>query len=147
MINYEVQAKYTKESNDGTLQRVKDWYLLTAVVSFTDAETVVYAEVADGIRGAFSIEQIRKVEYEDIFANEDETMPWYKSKLSYKEENADSGKMKKASKTYMVQADTVDSATSILNDSLNGLFHEYEIESVTKTGIVELITDSVNKGE
>ena len=142
MQKYEVQAKYTKEAEDGTLKRVKDWFLLTAPMSFTEAEAITYQEVGENIRGAFSIEQIKKVDYEDIFSYDDAEL-WYKCKLSYSTENADTGKESKISNNYIVEAHTVDEATSRLHESIKGLMVTYEIVSVTKTPIVGLINERV----
>lgn len=142
MNEFEAQASYTKEFPDGTLKRVKEWYLLTAPVSFTDAETLMYSEVAEGIRGEFAIHQIKKADYTDIFAY-DGCDHFYKCKLAYKTENADTGKETKVVTNYLVQADNVDQATKRLHESMKGLMVTYEIESVSKTPIVEMITSKI----
>lgn len=141
-MKFEVQAKYTKEGKDGTLARVKEWYLLTGAVSFTDAEAIAHAEVGENVRGEFSIEQIRKAEYEDVYSMTDED-PWYKCKVNYLTEDADNGKEKKIVKTFLVQAEGVASASSQMHLNMASFMSTYEIQSVVKTQIVDLIESKV----
>jgi len=142
MNRFEAQASYTKEFPDGTLKRVKEWYLLTKPVSFTDAETLMYSEVGEGIRGEFMIHQIKKAEYTDIFSYDGAEFFW-KCKLAYKTENPDTGKERKVATNYLVQADNLAQATKRMHENMNGMLTSYEIETVTKTQIVEMIESKV----
>jgi len=131
-----IKVKFTKEYQDGTLKRVTEPYLLSAM-SFTEAEARIYKEVGEFVRGEFVVKSISKQDIADIFHYPDADV-WYKSKVVYISEDADTGKEKKANNVYMVSAHSVDEAEQRIVESLKGLMVEYDILKIEKTGIIEI---------
>ena len=131
-----VKVKYTKEFTDGTLKRVTEPYLLNAM-SFTEAEARIYKEVGESTRGEFMVTSISTVDFQDIF-HYDDAETWYKAKVSYVTEDADSGKEKKINNDFLVTAHNVKEAYDRIEDSLKGLMATYETPVVSKTQIVEV---------
>src|SRR6056300_953872 len=99
---YTVKVKFTKEFQDGTLKRVTEPYLVSSL-SFTEAEARIYQEVGEFVRGEFLVTSISKTDYADIFHYED-AEDWYKCKVTYVTEDADSGKEKKINNNFLVSA-------------------------------------------
>ena len=97
---YTVKVKFTKEFQDGTLKRVTEPYLVGSI-SFTEAEARIYAEVGEFIRGEFLVTSIARTEFADIFQYDDSDR-WYKCKVAYQTEDADTGKEKKVNQDFLV---------------------------------------------
>ena len=133
---YTIKVKFIKEFNDGTLKRVTEPYLVNSM-SFTDAEARIYKEVGEYTRGEFLITSIVKTELADIF-HYDDAEKWYKAKVTYVTEDADSGKEKKFNNNFLVSAHNVKEAYERIEESLKGLMATYDIPSIALTQIVEI---------
>ncbi len=140
-----VKVKYTKEFQDGTLKRVTEPYLVSAI-SFTDAEARIYQEVGEFVRGEFIVTSIAKTDFNDIIQYDD-AETWYKCKVSYVSEDADSGKEKKVNTNYLVSAHNVKEAYERLEESMKGLMVSYEIPMISLTQIVEIFPFVPNDDE
>lgn len=133
---YTAKAKYTKEFPDGTLKRVTEPYLVSAL-SFTEAEARMYKEVGEFVRGEFLITGINPTSYADIF-HYDDAEDWFKCKVVYVTQDADSGRETKVSNSFLVSAHNVKEAYTRIEESLKGLMVAYEIPSIQRTSIVEI---------
>lgn len=133
-----VKVKYTKEHRDGTLKRLTEPYLVNAS-SFTDAEARIYKEVGEYVRGEFLVTSIVKTDFADIFFFDDAEV-WYKAKVSYVTEDADSGKEKRINNNFLVTAHNVKEAYERLEESLKGLMATYSIPIISETQIQEVFT-------
>ncbi len=56
---FEVKVKYTKQLENGSFKRVTEPYLLAAI-TFTDAESRIYEELGNIIRGEFHVTSINR---------------------------------------------------------------------------------------
>lgn len=133
----EVKVKYTKQLEDGRLQRVSEIFLFDAV-SFTDAEERAYSKFGEEIQGAFSIEAITKRQIEDIFYYDDAD-DWYKCKVTYIAIDGDEGKEKKIARDFLVTANTSKQAIERIQECLADIVGNFEIPEVKKTAIQEVI--------
>lgn len=133
---YTVKVKFTKEFQDGTLKRVTEPYLVSSL-SFTEAEARIYQEVGEFVRGEFLVTSISKTDFADIF-HYDDAEDWYKCKVSYVTEDADSGKEKKVNNNFLVSAHNLKEAYERIEESLKGLMVTYEIPMISLTPIVEI---------
>ena len=137
-MNYwhEVSVKFIKEYTDGTLKRVTEKHLVSAL-SFTDAEARIYKEVGEYIRGEFQVNAIKTINLSDVFHYED-AETWYQTKVASVVEDADSGKEKKYSSSYLVSAHNIKEAYERIEESLKGLMFTYEISEIKQSKIVEV---------
>ena len=87
---FTVKVKYTKQLENGAFKRVSEPYLLAAM-TFTDAEARIYEELGAIIRGEFSVTNIARTDYHDIFHYEDSDQ-WFKCKVAYESQDADTDK-------------------------------------------------------
>lgn len=133
---YTVKVKYTKQLDNGTLKRVTEPYLLDAV-SFTDAEARIYLELGTSIKGEFLVTGIAQTNFSDVFNFED-CDDWYKCKVTYQSEDADSGKSKKVSNMFLVTANNVKEAYERITESLDSMLVGFEIPQIMLTPIIEV---------
>ncbi len=133
---FTVKVKYTKQLEDGSFKSVSEPYLLNAM-SFTDAETRIYEELGNLIRGEFLVTGISRADFHDIFKYDD-TETWYKVKISFESGGEDGGKAKKVSQNFLISANSVKEAYDRMNESLNGMMIDYGIPSIALSPIVEI---------
>ncbi len=133
---YTVAVKYTKQLDNGTLKRVTEPYLLDAV-SFTDAEARIYQELGTTIKGEFLVTKVTKTNFSDVFNYED-TEDWYKCKVGYISEDADSGKAKRVVNNFLVTAENVKQAYERIESSLDQMLVGFDIPSIQLTKLVEV---------
>ena len=131
-----VKVKYTKQLENGSFKRVSEPYLLAAM-TFTDAEARIYEELGAIIRGEFTVTNIARADYHDIFHYEDSEM-WYKCKVSYESQDADTDKKKKVSQNFLVSADTVKDSYERIRESLSTLMVDFQVPSIVLTPIVDI---------
>lgn len=136
---FTVKVKYTKQLENGTFKRVSEPYLLSAM-TFTDAETRIYEELGQIIRGEFNVVGISRTEIHDIFQYDD-CDTWYKCKITFKSEgNMDDpeAKQKKVSQNFLVSAVSVKDAFEKLKESLSTLMADFEVPSISVSPIVDI---------
>jgi len=133
---FTVKVKYTKQLENGAFKRVSEPYLLAAM-TFTDAEARIYEELGSIIRGEFSVTNIARTDYHDIFHYEDSDL-WYKCKVSYESQDADTDKMKKVSQNFLVSAFTVKEAYERIQESLSTLMVDFQVPSIMLSPIVDI---------
>lgn len=141
MNNYfTVKVKYTKQLESGVFKRVSEPYLLTAM-TFTDAETRIYEELGQIIRGEFNVIGISRTEIHDIFHYE-ECDVWYKCKITFQSDGGSIDglveKSKKVAQNFLVTANSVKDAHEKLRSSLSTLMVDFEIPSIIKSPIVDI---------
>lgn len=136
---YQTNVKFTKEYRDGTLKRVTEPYLVSAL-NHGEAEARIYTEVGEYVRGEFLVKAVRQVDFADIFIFEDdpEDCTFYKCKISYVTEDADSGKEKVVNNNFLVDAHNVIEAAQRMRESLKHLMVKFEITQITKTKFVNI---------
>jgi hypothetical protein len=134
---FTVKVKYTKQLENGTLKRVSEPYLLAAM-TFTDAETRIYEELGQIIKGEFNVVGISRTEVHDIFYYE-ECDTWYKCKITFDSEgDGEDAKKKKVSQNFLVTAFSVKDAFEKLKESLSTLMVDYVVPSITVSPIIEI---------
>ncbi|MCE3294654.1 MAG: hypothetical protein K0R65_368 [Crocinitomicaceae bacterium] len=142
---FTVKVKYTKQLENGTFKRVSEPYLLAAM-TFTDAEARIYEELGSVIRGEFVVTNIARTDFHDIFYYEDSDV-WYKCKITYESQDADSEKQKKISQNFLVSARSVKEAFDRLQESLSTLMVDFQVPSIIVSPIVDIFpfTENMDK--
>lgn len=142
---FTVKVKYTKQLENGAFKRVSEPYLLAAM-TFTDAEARIYEELGAIIRGEFSVTNIARTDYHDIFQYEDSDT-WYKCKISFESVTEDSDKAKKVSQNFLVGAHSVKEAFERMHESLSTMLVDFLIPSIIVSPIVDIFpyTEELDK--
>ncbi|MEL6561383.1 MAG: DUF4494 domain-containing protein [Bacteroidota bacterium] len=135
-IWYSCKVKFTKETEDGFLKQVSENYLVDAV-SYTDAESRIYAIMEDYVRGEFSVASIAKTNLSEVINYEDEEN-WYKCKVTYSTVDADKGKEVKVTTYMLVSAAHVKQAFERVEDNLSSMLVPFDIPAINLTNFVEV---------
>jgi len=130
-----VKVRYTKQLDNGTFKKVTEPYLLAAM-TFSDAETRIYEELGDTIRGEFSITAIAIFDIHDIFYYQESDV-WYIGKIEF-DGSIDGESNKKTRQSFLLTATSVADATVKLKESLSGLMVDFNITGVAVSPIVEV---------
>ncbi|MBN2745035.1 MAG: DUF4494 domain-containing protein [Marinilabiliaceae bacterium] len=146
---FECKIRYTKiDEKTGKEKKVNEPYLVDAI-SFTEAEERIYREMEAYISGEFTVTNIRKANYSDIF-NNDEGDRWYKCKITFVSIDETAGKEKKVANTMLVMASGVKDACDKIDLALTGMTVDYDIVSVSESPILDFFpyfNDDAEPGE
>jgi hypothetical protein len=133
---FECKVRYTKiDEKTGKEKKVNEPYLVDAI-SFTEAEERIYREMEAYISGEFTVTNIRKANYTDIFPN-DEGDRWYKCKVTFMSIDEKAGKEKKVANQMLIMASTVKDAYDKLEQGLGGMTVDFEIVSIMESPILD----------
>lgn len=135
-IWFTCKAKYGKENDEGIMKQVTEAYLVDAV-SYTDAESRIYAALEQNIAGEFAVTAITKSNISEVINYEDSDY-WYKCKVTYSTVDGDSEKEVKINTYFLVGAEDVRQAFVRVEDNLSSMLVPFEIPSIAKTNIVEV---------
>ena len=134
---FQCKVKYQKQDEEsGLLKSVTEPYLFDAL-SFTEAETRVYEELADSIHGEWVISNINKTKILDVFRYPDADI-WFRCKVTYTVADGDSGKEKKVTNLMLVTAHDVKEAYERIFESLNNMLVTFRVPEVVETQIIEV---------
>jgi len=109
---FECKISYEKTIEDGTQKKVKETYTVDAL-SFTEAESEIIEEMSAYISGAFTVENINKASYSEIFFDDrDSADKWYKAKLQFITIDEKTAKEKRSNVYYLVQGSSLKRRTA-----------------------------------
>lgn len=125
-----------KIDDNGNESTVTEAYLVDAM-SYTEAESRIYEEMEQRVRGEFRIVNIAKANYSDVMADE-ELVDWYKVKLSTIEYDEESDKEKKHTNYYLIAADSCKQAIERAEESMKDVGVDFVIPAVNIVQLVDV---------
>ena len=133
------KISYEKTMENGMVKKVTEPYLVDAL-SFTEAEARIIEEMAPYISGEFSVADVSKARYSEIFFADDDINAsyWYKVKLAFITLDVKTGSEKKTFTNVLVQAPDFRDAVRRLDEGMKGSMAYYIIVSVTETPIMDV---------
>lgn len=154
---YQVKARLERVQDDGTQKIVSENYLVQAF-SFGMAEGAIQKEIAPFASGEFDIVAVARKNYSEIITdkfgfsridgearrilgqNDASTNPnkWFKCKLNFITLDERSGKEKKTSQFFLVNANTAMTAHELVDEFMMSSVADYEVEQVDETKILEV---------
>ena len=135
---FECKIRYEKMMEDGLQKKVTEAYVVDAL-SFSEAEEKIIEEMSSYISGEFNVTDIKKAAYGEIFfSDSDEADKWYKAKLQFITIDEKSGKEKRSSVNYLVQAGSFNGAVKNLDEVMGGTMIDYVITSMTETVLMDV---------
>ncbi len=94
---FECKIRYEKVMENGMNKKVTEPYLVDAL-SFTEAEARIIEEMTPFITGEFTVSDIKRANYSELFASDEESADrWFKCKLIFITLDEKSGAEKPAS--------------------------------------------------
>jgi len=135
-IWFETKIKYEKVTEDGSVKKKSEKYLLDAL-SFTEAEARIIEEMKAFISGEFSIEAIRRLKINEMFYNE-EGDKWYSSKVYFITLDEEKGVEREQGVTMYVQANGIKEAEAGIVEGMKGSIADYRIGKIIETDILDV---------
>ena len=134
----ECKIRYEKTMENGMNKKVTEPYLVDAL-SFTEAEARIIEEMTPFISGEFTVSDIKRANYSELFPCEEEAADrWFKCKLVFITLDEKSGAEKKTSTQVLVQAADLRDAVKKLDEGMKGTMADYQIASVAETAIMDV---------
>ena len=135
---FECKVRYEKIMENGMKKIVTEPYLVDAL-SFTEAEARIIEEMTPFISGEFTISDIKRANYSEVFPSMDASADrWFKCKLDFITLDEKSGAEKKASTYMLVQAADLRDAVKELDEHMKGSMADYRIASMAETAIMDV---------
>ena len=135
---FETKVRYSKMGENGTEKMVTEPFLFDAL-SFTEAESRVIEEITPYITGEFTVSDIKRSRYSEIFLSEDDSADlFFKCKVVFITLDEKSGVEKKTSTYMLVQASDLRDAIKKLDKGMEGCMADYQISSVAETAILDV---------
>jgi hypothetical protein len=135
---FECKIAYEKVMEDGLQKKVKESYVVDAL-SFTEAESRIMEEMSSYISGEFTIDNINKASYKEIFFSDDAMADrWYKAKLQFITIDEKTEKEKRSNVFYLVQAGTLKGAVSNIESVMGSTMVDYVIASINETTLMDV---------
>jgi hypothetical protein len=133
---YECKIKYRKTDETGGQKITTEPYLVDAL-SYTEAESRINEEMSAYISEEFKITNIKVANYAEIhpFENCDR---WFKSKISLLAYDEESGKERKTSMYFLVQANDVKEAFDNTMGIMQSTMGEYSIPAISESPIMDV---------
>ena len=132
------KIRYEKTVENGMLKKVTEAYLMDAL-SYTEAEARIIEELTPFIQGEFTVANIARANYSELFSSEEEAADrWFKCKLVFITLDEKSGAEKKTSTQVLVQAADLRDAIKKLDEGMKGTSADYQISSVAETPIMDV---------
>ena len=142
----EVKVAFTKENEDGKLQKQQQVYLIKTL-TFANAESKALEQVKPFAHLGSDIEVVacKRVTYDRLLLDEvgehkDKDTAFYKAKVTMNILDESTGREKPASFYLLVEDTDVPAAHKTVQNHLKDSVNDYTIDDVVKTKIIEVIT-------
>ena len=135
---FECKIRYEKMMEDGLQKKVTETYTVDAL-SFSEAEERIIEEMSSYISGEFTVQDIKKATYGEIFFSDDANADkWYKAKLQCITIDEKTEKEKRSNINYLVQAGSFNGAVKNIEEVMGGTMIDYVIASVAETTLMDV---------
>lgn len=140
---FECKVSYEKVMENGVTKKVSEPYLVDAF-SFTEAEARIIEEMKPFISGEFTISDIKRARFAELFFNENGDR-YYKIKVYFITLDEKSGAEKKTAAQMLAQANDIEEAIVVLKEGMKGTMADWIIASITETMIMDVFPFSTEK--
>lgn len=136
-IRYEKQITDPNDKDCGKLKKVNEVYLVDAL-SYTEAEARIVKEVAQYIKGEYSITNIKQARLAElIFKDDDLCENWFTIKIKITVVDENSGTERLVPETLLVRAEDLSDALKRFKDAFKDSMADYIITSIAASPILE----------
>lgn len=134
----ECRVRYEKIMENGMNKKVTEPYLVDAL-SFTEAEARIIAEMTPFITGDFTVSDIKRANYSELFPSEEESADrWYEATLVFTTLDEKSGAEKTTRTRVLVQAADLRDAMKKLDEGMKGTMADYQGVAIKETAIMDV---------
>jgi len=133
---FECRVSYDKTQENGVIKRITEAYLVDAV-NFTEAEKRITEAMQPYISGEFTVSAVRRRNYESVLVGTEGDY-YYRVKLVIITIDEKTAAEKKSNLFLLVQADSLEKAVGITQDSMRNSMADWYFHTVTETQIVDV---------
>lgn len=137
---FECKISYDKILENGMQKKVSEPYLVDAL-SFTEAEARIIEEIRPYIAGDFTVSDIKRAKYSELFFNESGDR-YFKAKIYFITLDEKSGTEKKTAAQMLAQASDFKEALDVIEKGMAGTLADYVIASLNETAIMDVFSYS-----
>lgn len=142
---FETKIRYDKTTEEGLQKAVTEQYVVDAL-TFGEAERTLLDEMSVYVSGECKITAISPAAYHEVFFSEkDSDDRWYKAKLQFITLDEATGKEKRATTTYLVQAASLAGAVHNLEEVMGGTSIDFQTVSLVETHIMDVFEHHASK--
>ncbi|MCM0276811.1 MULTISPECIES: DUF4494 domain-containing protein [Bacteroides] len=135
---FECKIRYEKVTENGMNKKVTEPYLVDAL-SFTEAEARIIEEMTPFITGVFTVSDIKRANYSEIFFSDEEAADrWYEVTLAFITLDEKSGAEKATRSRVLVQAADLRDAMEKLDEGMKGTLADYQGVAIKETALVDV---------
>lgn len=135
---FECKIRYEKVMENGMNKKVTEPYLVDAL-SFTEAEARIIEEMTPFITGVFTVSDIKRANYSEIFFSDEEAADrWYEVTLAFITLDEKSGAEKATRSRVLVQAADLRDAMEKLDEGMKGTLADYQGVAIKETALVDV---------
>lgn len=135
---FECKVRYEKTLENGAVKKVVEVYLVDAM-SFTEAEARIIKEMAPFMSGEWSVADIKRANYSELFPSEQESADkWFKVKMVTTIIDEKKQAEKKVAMWKLVQAADLRDAIKNLDEAMKGSLADYELSQVMETPLMDV---------
>ena len=139
------KIRYEKTMEDELQKKVTENYVVDAL-SFTEAEARIMEEMSSYISGEFTVEEIDRCKFGEIFFSDLETADkWYKAKLQFITIDEKTEKEKRTTVNYLVQGSSLENARKNIDEVMGGTMIDYVIVGVNETNYIDVFEHTVQQ--
>lgn len=132
------KIRYEKTMENGMQKKVTEPYLVDAL-SFTEAEARIIEETTPFISGEFTVSDISRAHYSEIFVSEEDSADkWFAGRLAFITLDEKSGNEKKTYTNVLIQAADIHDAMKKLDEGMKGTMADYSSILLKETAIVDV---------
>lgn len=132
---FECRVSYDKVQENGAIKRITEAYVVDAM-NFTEAEKRITKEMQPFISGEFTVSTVRRRNYEEVIDGEGDY--YYRVKLVVITIDEKTAAEKKSNLFLLVQADSLEKAVGITQNSMRNSMADWYFHTVTETAILDV---------
>ena len=137
-IWFECKIRYEKVNEEGIQKKVTEQYAVDAL-SFSEAEARIIEEMAQYISGEFTVEDVKKAPYGEVFFSDLATADrFYRVKLDFLTIDEQTEKEKRSRVTYLVQANNLNGAMNTITSAMATTMIDYDAAAITETKLMDV---------
>ena len=133
---FECRVSYDKVQENGAIKRITEAYVVDAM-NFTEAEKRITEEMQPFISGEFTVSAVRRRNYESVLVGTEGDY-YYRVKLVIITIDEKTAAEKKTNLFLLVQADSLEKAVGITQNSMRNSMADWYFHTVTETQIVDV---------
>lgn len=139
------RISYEKVLENGLQKKVTEPYLVDAL-SFTEAEARIVEEIRPFISGEFTVADIKRAHYSELFFNENGDC-FYKVRIYFITLDEKSGAEKRTLARMLVQASSLKDAISIFEEGMKKTLADYRLIEASETQIMDVFPFNGETGQ